>query len=499
MAVTRDYTPDNFLGGTAPVQGSAQAPQVTGGGEGGGNALLQGSVSRTSGTFGRSATVKAGEDIRPALESLKSAGGGTLILLAGVHRPDYDIELSSNISIFGEGSALTIIDFIQNTQIIAQGVDGTPLSDIKLSGFTVKNSWSAGIYFKYVSYFLINDVVSESNSNGFYLYGCTFFKVEQCHALSNNNIGFVVYSNSGGTRNNNFVLQGCIARSNGSDGFSISSSFIYNTDYVLESCRAELNGGDGFYTKNLPGSFYSLLSVNYIFCISSDNTLNGFLFEDANPDTHLFSCRAVDNGADGFVIGDYGCRVNSCVSGDNLGKDYVIGGNTFFVGNDVLDINFKPIDRIDVTNASTSSNSPRDSFSTRRDVRLLFNNRPGGNSIKAGNVVVADYTNTGIGFQYPDGVNLTTTAGDSKVVGVMLATGSRGFSRSAVVQGMVYNLTVNGVTNIAPGDFLSTYTEFGIAAKASTGHTAFAIAMEAYTANDSDGVIDALVISPRKI
>jgi len=60
-------------------------------------------------------------------------------------------------------------------------------------------------------------------------------------------------------------------------------------------------------------------------------------------------------------------------------------------------------------------------------------------------------------------------------------------------------MKVNGTTDIAVGDFLCTFTTAGISAKAAPGDMAFAIALEAYTANDSSGVIDALLISPRKI
>lgn len=58
-------------------------------------------------------------------------------------------------------------------------------------------------------------------------------------------------------------------------------------------------------------------------------------------------------------------------------------------------------------------------------------------------------------------------------------------------------LKVDGTTDIAVGDLLSTFTSAGIAKKASTGETAFAMALEAYTTNDSAGVIDALLIEPR--
>jgi len=58
---------------------------------------------------------------------------------------------------------------------------------------------------------------------------------------------------------------------------------------------------------------------------------------------------------------------------------------------------------------------------------------------------------------------------------------------------------VNGTADIAIGDFISTYTSAGIGQKASAGETAIAIALEAYTDNDSLGVIDALIIPPRYV
>ena len=60
-------------------------------------------------------------------------------------------------------------------------------------------------------------------------------------------------------------------------------------------------------------------------------------------------------------------------------------------------------------------------------------------------------------------------------------------------------LKVNGTTDIAIGDFLGTFTSAGIAMKASAGDMCFAMALEAYTTDDSNGVIDALLFSPRLI
>lgn len=101
-------------------------------------------------------------------------------------------------------------------------------------------------------------------------------------------------------------------------------------------------------------------------------------------------------------------------------------------------------------------------------------------------------------------VTTTTTAGDNKVIGMVLGDeegGTFATSEAGYIlrTGRTALLKVNGTTDIAVGDYLSTFTTAGIAAKASSGHTAFAIALEAYTTDDSSGIIDALLITPRYI
>jgi hypothetical protein len=98
-----------------------------------------------------------------------------------------------------------------------------------------------------------------------------------------------------------------------------------------------------------------------------------------------------------------------------------------------------------------------------------------------------------------DEFTTTTTAGDSKVIGVATATIANAAYGYITTQGKVTTLKVDGTTDIAIGDYISAFTTVGIGQKASAGHTAIAIALEAYTANDSNGVIDALVIPPRYV
>jgi hypothetical protein len=96
-------------------------------------------------------------------------------------------------------------------------------------------------------------------------------------------------------------------------------------------------------------------------------------------------------------------------------------------------------------------------------------------------------------------VTTTVTAGNDKVYG-MLAEDIVDTAQGLVqVLGKTTLLKVNGTDPIAVGDFLSCFTVAGIAGKALATHQVFAMALEAYAVADSNGVIDALLIAPRKI
>lgn len=116
-----------------------------------------------------------------------------------------------------------------------------------------------------------------------------------------------------------------------------------------------------------------------------------------------------------------------------------------------------------------------------------------GGSITAGWVVVLKAVAAG------NEVTTTTNASDPMVYGVMIETVANNGFGSVQVIGKTTLLKVDGTTDIAIGDYLTTFTTAGIAAKAAAGNTAFAIALEAYTTDDSSGTIDALIIRPRII
>lgn len=416
------------------------------------NSLLQGATSRTSTTIGRSATVKAGEDIRPALESLRSAGGGVLVLLAGVHRPTYDIIGGAKINIIGEGIDQTIIDFGNGPYSIKYTTSGTKWA---LSDMTVRNSSTIGV-----------NVVT----------GADDYTIDRVRATACS-IGFSLSSA------NSFTISMCTADANVNEGFSFAGG---TGQYTVSNCLSKDNGGRGF-NDNLGGGIY-------LACRATNNGSNGFDLD--NGGGVCVGCTAKLNTGSGFYLATQATILVGCVSTDNqIGNNITEGAaNNGLIIGCVLDSN--SIDTIgpgfkSVGN-SLSFGNMEGSFVSEKMIYGAIN-RSGVARVDGEVVVYA----TGAGGNE---ITSTTTVGDNRVVGVVISVNnSNNFYGTVQTLGFIDSLKVNGTTDIAVGDFLCTYSVAGISAKAAAGNMAFAIALEAYTANDSLGVIDALLITPRKL
>ena len=99
-----------------------------------------------------------------------------------------------------------------------------------------------------------------------------------------------------------------------------------------------------------------------------------------------------------------------------------------------------------------------------------------------------------------DEVTTTTTGGDNQLLrgGGFMAIetiASTAYGRFLRL-GFTNALKVNGVTDIAIGDRLTSFTTAGVAKKAAIGDPYFATALEAYATDDSSGVIDAILTEP---
>lgn len=114
-----------------------------------------------------------------------------------------------------------------------------------------------------------------------------------------------------------------------------------------------------------------------------------------------------------------------------------------------------------------------------------------GGTLTAGTVVISKATASA------DEITTTTTASDHNVLGIVIGSITNNSYGYIQTLGKSATVKVNGQSNIAIGDLLSTYTSAGILHKASANDLVIAIALTAYAVNDSSGVIDALLISQR--
>jgi hypothetical protein len=127
------------------------------------------------------------------------------------------------------------------------------------------------------------------------------------------------------------------------------------------------------------------------------------------------------------------------------------------------------------------------------DKLMRYMKNTSGGALAAGDLVTFKAVAAG------DEFTTTTTQGDDLVIGVVAESIGNNAYGHIQTEGKVTTLKVDGTTDIAVGDFIGTFTSAGIGMKAASGDMAIAIALEAYTTDDSNGVIDALLISPRKI
>ena len=126
-------------------------------------------------------------------------------------------------------------------------------------------------------------------------------------------------------------------------------------------------------------------------------------------------------------------------------------------------------------------------------LRTTYVGNATGGDLVAGNVVTLAANASGYN------IGTTTTQGDDLVFGMLISNITNGSFGYCLTEGKTTILKVDGTTDIAVGDYLCTFTTAGIAAKAGSGDMVFAIALEAYATNDSNGTIAALLITPRKI
>lgn len=490
MTVVREYSinefalKDQFVTTQESVSAGQSLPS---------NMLLQGATMRTSTGYGRTATVKAGEDIRPALESLKSAGGGTLILLAGTHRPAYNIVGDSRVNIVGEGIDQTIIDFGEGAYELRYGASTGGANNFKIIDLTIRNSSTTGFVVEDCVDFQIIDVKTEDH-------GVTGLSILNSYrficrgVISNNNASSGIRMTANDTDCYGFDFQFCSVSGNGNYGIRLESEttgFLHS--FTLFACRAETSNVQNFSVAS--GGSGTTQTYNYVLngCHSSTPGTGVYGIDCDGLRYTIIGC--TQDVGDLFIIARTdGTTGPAAIIGCTGIGEYDIDDNVSAIGNTV-----EIGSAVDPLLQFTKYASNRDSIlegntggTAVTEKKIYRMKNTSGGTISAGNLVIFKGAANG------NEIDTTTIQGDDRVFGMLMTTLDNNEWGPVLVQGYTTQLDINSTTDIAIGDFIGTHTTAGLGMKCSAGDMAIAIALEARTDNNA-GVIDALLITPRKI
>lgn len=266
----------------------------------------------------------------------------------------------------------------------------------------------------------------------------------------------------------------------------VNGACAVSANYIYNGLRGIYCFGGAGTTISANSYYSSTANVIGIYLDNSGQTVSGNnLFGGVGASSvgiHIGnSCD--NNTISGNTISDFndGVKINAASCDNNA----ILGNN--FIGNTLT----KAINDAGTNTRMVGNTGVRLDATMNKDYRYMKNTS--GGALAAGDVVILK------AVANSDEVTTTTTGGDNKVFGIAVGAIANNAYGDIQILGKTTLLKVDGTTDIAIGDFLSTYTAAGIAAKATAGQTAFAIALEAYATDDSAGVIDALLITPRLI
>src|SRR3990167_109281 len=142
------------------------------------------------GVGSRSVNVFPGQSIQKAIDSINSSGlGGTVLMMAGTHKPGQNLTLYSNISLVGEGRDSTTIDFnVTASSLLIVGTSSTHKQNVTVENLTIINSNATyGVDVQYCDSWLFENVeVSICVNGGLRIKdGCSDFRLTNVASTSN--------------------------------------------------------------------------------------------------------------------------------------------------------------------------------------------------------------------------------------------------------------------------------------------------------------------------
>lgn len=418
---------------------------------------------------------------------------GTIFIRAGTYYEKSDLVIPSGINLVGDGREITIIDF---------GIGNFSISSSRSNHIIVKNlsikRWNGKNVLSFVScnYLTINSILFNNliasdtygSGNAIYLESCSYFTISNVLVSEVGSTGIEICGkDSTGGCSYGMVIETTIedVDSYGIKLWHIEDSVTldspnYNIQFI--NCFVDDTGSDGIYVGG-DAAWNGTAWIKFIGCTVQDSAYN---------------INIVDSNSVSFI----GCDWESGRAGSGVLRISGNSSNIFGVGNrGGIDDNTTGLHNSFLSHCSTwwgYENLPAFDETTdiegvtgftsvtERIIRNAYNKT--GSTLSLGTVVCLTSVADG------DEIATTTTRGDTKVYGMVAESILDNWVGSVLLSGITHSLKVNGTDDIAIGDFLSTYTTAGIACKAQLGDMVFAIALEAYSANDSNGVIDAYLL-----
>lgn len=436
--------------------------------------------------------------IQAAIDALP-AGGGKVLLLEGRYNCTNKVSITTDyVTIGGVGWSTEL--FLQSIPggwvgydgiITLTGADYCIVRDLKVNGNNgVIVTESCGMVLRGCSdcrvinvlgYETRNAAIALDNLTGAGVAdGSMRCTVDDCHSYDTRCHSFFI---DHGSKHN--TISNCIAKGTTAFGFGIYRGSEFNTiigsrDHssawnCLEVVEADNNlitgcqGWEGNYFTRLVDAHYNHFIGNY----AHDETQFANFVTTAS--THnFFKANMLDTCVTVLQFDVDGCH-------HNVFEDNKVDGYTTFIGlgggitRPLIQV--KNNIGLDITD----------------DCVLVKVKNTSGGALVAGDVVILKAVAAG------NEITTTVNQGDDKVFGMVAEGIADNASGKVLITGKTVVLKVDGTADIAIGDLLGTFTAAKIAMQAQAGDMAFAIALEVYAANDSNGVIDALLIKPRKV
>jgi hypothetical protein len=258
------------------------------------------------------------DNIQAAINHVNSLGGGTVFIKAGIYVLSSDLTLFSDITLQGEDSDTTIIDFNNTTyEISAVGTFDNPLKNIHLKNIQVKRSLNityGAIRFSYVNdssiedcYFTGNWDSDNSDGRDIYFFGVYRINIARCRSVLS---GWLLYG--AGSYN---VLEKCFSN----DSYK---GLCYGIGYY------------GFIRNNI-----ILDATDVAIDIPGNNTgtqiINNYIWSQASYGIKV-NCPEVlieGNEIDGTSLGDDGIFISGSVNNTRIVSNllYRITGNGVYL------------------------------------------------------------------------------------------------------------------------------------------------------------------------